>query len=47
MNRSIHALLIAATVGVGTMGFGVALAESEEQLKANMGNPTQPVTPAH
>ena len=46
MNRSMHAVLIAATVGVGTMGFGVALAD-EAQLKANMGNPAQPVTPAH
>ena len=83
MNRSICALLIAAT-----MGFGVALADDtstmgdqtpqkpdqqkfmkdcmakakaanngmsekdmkktcQEQLKASMGNPTQPVTPAH
>ena len=36
MNRSIFALLV-----VATRGFGVA------QLKANIGNPTQPVTPAH
>jgi hypothetical protein len=83
MNRSICALLIAAT-----MGFGVALADDttpaadqtpqkadqqkfmqdcmakakaanngmsekdmkkacHEQLKSSMGNPTQPVTPAH
>jgi hypothetical protein len=88
MNRSIHALLIAATMGLGTLGLGAALAEDpstmgdqtaqkpdqkqfmkdcmakakaanngmsekdmkkacEAQLKENMGNPTQPVTPAH
>jgi hypothetical protein len=88
MHRSIQTLLIAATMGLGTMGFGVALADDtspmgdqtpqkpdqkqfmkdcmakakaanngmsekdmkkscEEQLKANMGNPAQPVTPAH
>jgi hypothetical protein len=88
MNRSIHALLIAAAMGLATMGLGVALADDpstmgdqtpqkpdqkqfmkdcmakakaanngmsekdmkkacEEQLKANLGDPTQPVTPAH